>query len=859
MNWVENFVEILGMFGITGFVVLAIIGSFYIIKEFFPIVEIVLGHLLGFIGWASKWIRRTSISSEIEGSINQAIFNMNSEFEHSLFPTCEVKWVTANNKETVVEFGKAIVRVSFSQNSDMNTFAAAHAYAQAAVLSKTRPFLSKTTAKAIDLVLIKLMIIAARRSALTVFNIRFKEQDKIIKDTFFKLEYVHSKGLFSRILLPELHYFGELLGEKSPSEEFEHQADSFIEWLNNLTTREHEEKSILTFERSHLKIGVILVGKEETLKEKGIEPYLKWAGFYASKEFHLVYLLSRGKMRGRVVKDISKILTDTGAFESLTRKPDYVAKDSFGEDITITCIALRPNITRLLQVAWEKLSECYNSSQIVPVIINEVHGDGLILDAYGLRVPIHSSKLSSLTIPEISNFFRPGMELAVKVESINPVKNEVMLTNVNTDTDPKRIIDSNLSLDLPIEAIVQRIKMHDGQEMGVELYLRNIKADGFIPRSRATYSRFVSLTDRFKPQSIVQVKLLEYKFQFGNYVCTLSNLKDPWETITKYEEGNNVNVIVREVAERYLNVELEEGLEGRIHADEISWASDEDNLKKIREYTPGTNCQAQITKVDYIRKTILLSIKKCFACPAVKCLDENRDKVIEAIVNKIFPNGAHLSLTGVQFSGFVPISEITWLYCDDIKKYLAEDDWIKVIIMRYNEHFNNLICSIKRIEPNDSNEFLVTAKNGDIVLGNVREYVLDRYRVAIDFSSGKKAQAYIHRNELSNFLLNESTYSKLLDVNKIYPFLLKYFDERAGIIELSRKRFFDLKISGLEYGKRYLGKLIRTKSGMFNIYSDEIEAVLIDEAKVYVSEYENIEIVLARIDKQTKRLEATLA
>lgn len=203
--------------GISGAGLLALIGLFTLIEKIFPGIGKLFGALLRATGWAGKWIRKSSIAAEIQGGINQVISSLNSEFETPILPGCEIKWVTAENKESRLELGKAIVRLSFYRNNDLNTYNAAQLYAQTAVLAKTKPFISKPTNKAIDLIVVKNILLGAKRSALSTFNTRFRDVEATTKDTFFKLEEIHHRGLFSRILLVELEHFGDVLGEKTPA------------------------------------------------------------------------------------------------------------------------------------------------------------------------------------------------------------------------------------------------------------------------------------------------------------------------------------------------------------------------------------------------------------------------------------------------------------------------------------------------------------------------------------------------------------------------------------------------------------------------------------------------------------------
>jgi len=859
MEWIVNIWTAIRVLFYGSFSLLSLLGALYLIKEFFPAAETVVGRLLRFLGWAGKWMRRASVSSQVQGPINQVISTMNSEFEVSMFPACTVKWVTAANKESTLEIGKVVVRLSFHANNDVNTFNAAQAYAQTAILPRTKPFLSRTTARAIDLVLVKSILLAAKRTALMIFNSQFRDEDKTTKDTFFKLEEIQSKGLFTRILLQELHYFGELLGERTPSEEYEHQAEEFVQWLHKLAIREHDERSDLTFERSHLKVGVILVAREETLRERGIDPYLRWASTYASRDFHLVYILARGRERGGIAKKIASLLTHLGAFDSLTKRPDLTIKDANGEIHVVTCLALKPNSTTLLQIAWERLKQHFDASTSVAVTVQEVYDDHLVVDAYGLQIPIPKQQMSALEIPEVANYFRRGMELSTRIEALDPSRNEIAISNVNSTTDPKRIVEQNLALNEPIRAVVRRVLRRDNVEIGVELDLPIHQARAFLPRKRATHSRFVNLTERFIPDSVLQVRLLEYDFRFGSYVCQVADLVDPWERIDQFAEKMLVSVEIREVAERYINVEILEGLEGRIYADEVSWGSEDDNLQRVKDLKPGENCKAVITKVDKVRRSILLSIKRCVESPAARILQHGDKTPIKAVATTVRQGrGVDVRFPGEAIAGFIPVSEITWGYCDDISKFVREGETVNCIPLTYSERFNTVTCSIKRTEPNDFDSAASTIKPGSVVEGTVKEYIRDGYRVVVHVGD-KRVQACLHRGEISNFPLQDRMLSGALEIGKKYPFIVKQLVSRAHLVELGRRGLFQSTLKSLEYGKTYSGRVLVTKRRESVVYSDLFEALIVDQATAFTSEFQTVTVMLARKDDAVNRVEVVLA
>ena len=288
----------------------------------YPLFKVFVGDVLKPFGWAAKWIRRKSIESELEGSINSFTKRFNKEISLPILPECTVKWVTPDNAQSHIELGKAIVKVSFGRDRDTNYYNAANKFVETALLPKAKIYLNKTASKAIDLLMLRNLLSRSHRNALFVFNNKFRDESPEIKERFYQCEETDQKGLFKRILLQEYYFWGEVLGYKTPSESDLIEGEQFWEWFYKLATREPEEMTELSFRREHINIGVILIAYSETYERFGKSPYVRRAFIYASNECNCIYLLSRGKQKSAIVKEISDYLVSTGCFECLTKNPD---------------------------------------------------------------------------------------------------------------------------------------------------------------------------------------------------------------------------------------------------------------------------------------------------------------------------------------------------------------------------------------------------------------------------------------------------------------------------------------------------------------------------------------------------------
>jgi len=843
-----------------GIAVISVIAGVLLVV-LYPNTKIIIADILRLLGFLGKCVRKKSVEHEIEGTINSFIKYFMSDLSIPLLPECEVQWVTQDNVENVIQEGKAIICVSFSKgNHELNYYNATYAFMQTGLLRNAKPFIKKTTGKAIDLLMTKISLMHSNRKSLRIFNEKFREEGPDCKEIFYKLEETEERGLFRRILLHEYYFFGEIIGDKTPKQEYETEAESFLEWFYNLAIREEGEKTTLAFESDHIKIGVILVARAETQNKYGIDAYVRRANRYAANDYKCIYICSRGSDRGSLSMEIAKTLCSTGCFENLTKKPDFIKFDNDGRRFVVTCIALKPSLTTIIQQAWERVTNYYETGKLLLVSVQIATKNSIIVDAYGLRVEIPLDMLSSMRIADATKYFERDQDLLVKILEIDPKINRLVLSNVDTDTDPKKILEQvKVTVDEIVRCTVEKIIQSDGVESGIIIRITNSEFQGYIPRSKATFSRFIHLGEKFPVGSEVAVHFLNFNFEYARFTCAVSGLDDPWKNISGYSIDDRISATVRLICERYFICELSEGVEGKVSASELSWDTFENNVDKIRNIKVGEIIKAKIININEVMRSISLSIKQLTVNPVDLYFVNHRDSLLEVDIGEVRAKGAVVTFPGTSIRGFLPISEVSWSYCADITRHIKTSDKVKVRLIEYNSSYDNVIVSIKQVVQNNYEIIKTTCKEGDVVRGVVHSLQPDRATIMVEFADNLTVHGYVHKSELSNVLfVDERLLPKLLTLGKTFSFIIKRFDDRARIVELSRRQYFHKALSSLRYGEKYSVNVVMIDQKKYYAFSDEMESILsegVDKIRVTSG---IIGVIVARIDYSRKGVEISL-
>ena len=796
----------------------------------YPQFKLFMGDLLRLFGKTSKWLRRKSIGLELEGSINSFRKQFNSGFSVSLLPECTVQWVTPENAQSYAAGGKAIVKLSFGDNHDQNFYNVASSFVELGVLPRAKTYLQKNASKAIDLLMLRNVLARSRRTALNLFNTRFREEGGEVKERFYQCEETDRRGLFSRILLQEYHFWGEALGEKAPDESHIRESEQFWDWFYELATRETEEMSELSFRSSHINIGVILIAHSDTYEKYGKSPYLRWAYTYAANNCQCLYLISGGKRKSKIVKEIAHDLVSTGCFQCITRKPDFETCLAPGEPpVLITCIALRPSWADVVHRAWQQLQHSKEANNHVLGSVRSVSDHGIVVDVSGLLVNVENKWLSLLKIEDAGKYFSVNDELLLRVEECDANREIVVLSNCDTETDPKWIVDKfKGGPDAPRDATIEKVVISgEGWEMGLIVGFPGEDIKGFVPRSHATYSRFEKLSERYCLGTCVRVRVLKFDARFKTFVCRLDALEDPWMVAASYRVGNQIEAIVRQISLRYIVCEPLPGVEGIVPFDEISWGTEDQKKEALASCNLGRKVLAKIIHVDKKCRKLRLSLKKVTTSPVYDFFSNHVGQSAHATVTEVALSHAILVIGSEQVPAYMHARDLIWTYCDDLRRLVSVGEPLFVKLVSYDDSFDNIRVSHKHTYSNDFDEFTARHAIGDNVNGKVVYCIGDRVIVRVPFFQNLQVEGYVHKSEISNILyVDDRIMESIFLPGHEYRYVVKRIDEHQSIVELSRKAYLRKQIDSLKYGEIHSVTSICETRGKIYLHGDYVEGFL---------------------------------
>ena len=810
------------IFGVTP--LLIAFGYIYLFGEVWSKGKIVLADITAFFGWAGKSVRKYSVEQEYQGTINSIIQDYNQNFENPILPKCKIEWVTAENQQNILKEGEAIICLSFDKKDhNLNFYNATLNFVQTGLIAKAKDYLNKSSSKAIDLLTTHIILRNNRKEVLTTFRKKLNEFDDETKKEFETLAPTNDKGLFLNILLPEFHFYGELIDTLPPSSEYNTEANGLFRWFKELATREFDERTNLKYISKNLKVGVILVGKDETWESQGAAAYTKWADFYATENYNSVYILARGSNGYERATTVTKILTHSKGFDQINKNPKIKCVSPEGQEYIVTCYSLRPNKATIAYLAWESFKEHNTNGSLVPAIVDSVQKETVVVNVFGLKFELPNNLLSDIEISDARKAFKVEDELYLNITEFDSDKQHIILSNKGTVSDPKHFIEAVLNADKVYTCKVERIQIDkQGLQSGLKVSTPELKNWIYIPKFKATPSRFLDLSTKFSEGTEVSVIIDNYSSFSSNFVGYLETLIDPWasSSFKKLQPYDILNVTVKQINEFSVICEIEEGLECGFSKQEISWKHEECNTSTFKV---DDKVEVIIVAIDTDKKRIDVSIKRLSKTPELEYFDANSNKIVEVEIANVVPGkGIAVKYPGSTNTGFIHWFEIGYGSVGRFENMYKQGDKIKTVVSDFDADKNSLKFSIKKQFTHQFDEWSAAIDDNSPVKGKVIQYFENSAQIELS-QNGYTVQTFILRRSISNFAFVESDDLPIyLPIGEIFHFFIYEINEDRKTISLTRTEYLEQSVEP-DYGEKIKVKYVKENHSKGYFYSDELE------------------------------------
>ncbi|WP_147612689.1 30S ribosomal protein S1 [Treponema pectinovorum] len=230
---------------------------------------------------------------------------------------------------------------------------------------------------------------------------------------------------------------------------------------------------------------------------------------------------------------------------------------------------------------------------------------GAFIDLGGFDGLLHINDMSWGHVTRPKDFVKKGQEIELKVIALNPEDKRINLSLKHFTEDPWMHFEDKYHVESIVEGTVTKLT-----DFGAFIELEE-GIEGLVHISEFSWTKKVNkASDMVKIGDKVKCMILGYDIQAGRVSLGLKQVTpNPWDSISeKYVVDSVVHGKIVKVTNAGAFVELEEGIDGFLRAEDISWT------KKVKhpgsELTVGQELDVKILDVNAEQHRITVGIKQ---------------------------------------------------------------------------------------------------------------------------------------------------------------------------------------------------------------------------------------------------------
>ncbi len=303
------------------------------------------------------------------------------------------------------------------------------------------------------------------------------------------------------------------------------------------------------------------------------------------------------------------------------------------------------------EVARKKIWEELKEGEIIKGRVKSITNFGAFVDLGGVDGLLHIADMSWKKITHPSEIVAVGNDIQVLVLRFDKEKGKISLGLKQTTPDPWKEIGDKFPVSSVIKGRITNI-----QNYGIFVELEK-GIEGLVHISEVSWTkRFINLQDAFAIGDSVEAKIISVDSAERKISLSVKQLeKDPWENVEKLITIDSVIAgKVSGFGDGCAYIELDNGLEGIIYNEDISWTK---RLTRAQEVLKrGHGYEWKVLGLDRSNKKIILGTKQLKEDPWPQILEKFPiGKIVEGEVIKITNFGVFVgideALEGLVFSG----------------------------------------------------------------------------------------------------------------------------------------------------------------------------------------------------------------
>ena len=398
---------------------------------------------------------------------------------------------------------------------------------------------------------------------------------------------------------------------------------------------------------------------------------------------------------------------------------------------------------------WNVLEKLYENNEIVTGLISGKVKGGFTVDIGSVRAFLPGSLVDTRPVRDTAHL--EGKELDFKVIKLDQKRNNVVVSR-------RAVMESENSAER--EALLSNLE--EGQEVvGVVKNLTDYGAfvdlggiDGLLHITDMAWRRIKHPSEVVEVGQELKVKVLKFDRERNRVSLGLKQLgTDPWQDVlNNYPKGTNVKARVTNLTDYGCFAEIADGIEGLVHVSEMDHTNKNIHPSKVVQI--GDEIMVQILDIDEDRRRISLGIKQTMPNPWEE-FDKNHQKgdKVSGTIKSITDFGIFIGLEG-GIDGLVHLSDLSWTESGEeaIRNY-NKGDTVEAVILSVDAEANRISLSIKQLNSDPFNEYLISNDRGAVVKGVVTDVDAKGAKVKL----ADDVEGYLRASEIQQDKVDDAT------------------------------------------------------------------------------------------------------
>ena len=318
---------------------------------------------------------------------------------------------------------------------------------------------------------------------------------------------------------------------------------------------------------------------------------------------------------------------------------------------------------------------------------------GAFIDLGGFDGLLHINDMSWGHVTRPKDYVRKGQEIELKVIRLEPEEKRINLSLKHFTQDPWFTFEEKYHVNDVVKGKVTKLTDYGAfieLEEGIE-GLAHISEFSWVKKVHKP-------EDMLKPGDLVDCMILGYDIQAGKVSLGLKQVQvNPWDSINdNYPIGMRLTRKIVKVTNAGAFIELEEGIDGFLHVDDLSWTSRVKNPASVLK--EGEEIEVVVIESSPEERNVRLGVKQLSEDPWRSFARAFRPgSIIEGTVSNVTDFGVFVKVQG-DIDGLVKKQDLTndrdvsW---DDALKAYSVGMPVKAVVIDLNPERQKLGLSIR--------------------------------------------------------------------------------------------------------------------------------------------------------------------